>query len=120
MTDKLTRIKESFNSVYGPISKAIGDCLITLDKDKKEIDATAVISAIIGAAIDIAARANKLAKDQGNIEMLIDTDHLARFVAFTMTSTLSFSNEVRIALDKVVEAGRKPAAPTAPGSTELN
>ena len=113
---KLNRIQESFKAVYSPISKAIGDCLLTVKT--KDIDATAVISAIIAVAIDIAANANKIAKSAGHSELIIDTEQIARFTAFTMTQTLPVSDEMRVALDAVAAVGHKK--PTAPGSTNLN
>lgn len=94
----LNRIEESFKAVYSPIAKAIGDCLTAL-KDIP-VDATAVVSAIIAVAIDIAGKTNSLAGKQ-----LVDTDHLARFIAFTLTNVLDFSPEMRHALDNVAVAG---------------
>lgn len=105
----LDRIEESFKAVYSPLAKAIGDCLIAL-KDIP-IDATAIVSAIIAVAIDIATKANALAVSQGKKE-LVEPDHLARFIVFTLTNSLNFSPEMRQALDTAALAGLK--------KTELN
>jgi hypothetical protein len=102
----LEKIEQSFKAVYSPLAKAIGECLITL-KDIP-VDATAIISAIVTVAIDLAAKTNNLAVSQNKKE-IIDTDHLARFIAFTLTNSLHFSNEMKQALDAVTLAGLKSA-----------
>ena len=99
----LGRFEKSFKLVYGPLAKAVGDCFLTLENDKDQVDATAVISAIIAVAIDLAAKTNSLAKKE-----LVDLNHLARFVAITLTNTLAFSPEIKHALDNVALAGLPP------------
>lgn len=114
---KFPEIEKTFRAVYAPMAKAIGDCLLTLKPT--EVDATAVICAIIGVAVDITANAIKLADEQGKSELAINADQIARFSAITIASTLPVSGEVRIALDKVVMAGlAKPG--TTPGGGVLN
>lgn len=98
----LDKIEQSFKAVYSPIAKAIGDCLIAL-KDVP-VNATATVSAIIAVAIDIAGKTNALAKGQGKQE-LINPDHLARFIAFTLTNVLEFTPDMRQALNNVTLAG---------------
>ncbi|HVI40073.1 MAG TPA: hypothetical protein VM577_05385 [Anaerovoracaceae bacterium] len=118
MNEKRKKIQDSFDAVYAPIGKAIGDCLVKIQN--KDVDATAVISAIIAVSIDIAGKADHLAKTQGQIEMLIDGDHIARFFAAMMMDRLQLSDEVRAALDAVIDAGRDKPSTTAPGSKQLN
>lgn len=114
---KFPEIEKTFRAVYTPMAKAIGDCLLTLKPT--EVDATAVICAIIGVAVDITANAIRLAKEQGHTDLAINADHIARFSAMTIVSALPVSEDVRIALDKVVMAGlTKPG--TTPGGGVLN
>ena len=103
----LSKIEESFKAVYQPLAQAIGLCLAGIKH--YPINATAVVSAIMAVAIDIAAKANALSKEHEEKD-LIDSDHVARFMAFTMTDTLkNLSPEMKQALNNVALAGIKPA-----------
>ena len=98
--DKITLINNAFRSVYSPLAKAIGTCLATLPA--AEVDATAVISCIMAVAIDVADKANQLAKKENKTSMLVDGDQVARFVAGMIVSTLSVSDPIRKAFESIL------------------
>jgi hypothetical protein len=103
---RLDQIEESYKIVYYPLAKAIGLCLADIGSTDIKINATSVISAIISVGIEIGSKANSLAISQGKND-LIDGDHIARFIALSLTNSFSLSPQVKQALNNVALAGFK-------------
>ena len=94
------KTEATYNKIYQSFSKALGEYLVKLPEIPT--DTTAVIVSFISVILDVVAKANKIALSHNKKELAIDNDRLAQMIAFVMTDTLKFSEEMKQALNAVI------------------
>ena len=93
-------IDNTFQSIYSPLHKAIGECLLSIGTDQN-IDTSAVIATIISVAIDLAKNSNEKAKSNNQNELLINFDLLVKFAALQMSIEWKLEPELSQQLQQI-------------------